>query len=66
MSTSGSKSNEHVAHFLIDIHKLDELIKTYAYSEYGIFKEFALLLYKHKEPIIKFSIMTECVSNRNI
>lgn len=24
MSTSGSKSNEHVAHFLVDIHTLDE------------------------------------------
>lgn len=23
MSTSGSKSNEHVAHFLVDIHILD-------------------------------------------
>ncbi len=24
MSTSGSKSNEHVAHFLVDIHKKTE------------------------------------------
>lgn len=28
MSTSGSKSNEHVAHFLVDIHKED--------SEYSV------------------------------
>lgn len=25
MSTSGSKSNEHVAHFLVDIHKKKEV-----------------------------------------
>lgn len=46
--------------------ELDELIKTYAYSEYDIFKEFALLLYKHKEPIINSFIMTERVGNGNV
>ena len=29
MSTSGSKSNEHVAHFLVDIHIKGEGITTY-------------------------------------
>lgn len=38
--------------------ELDELIKTYALSEYEIFQEFALLLYKHKEYIINSFIMT--------
>lgn len=31
MSTSGSKSNEHVAHFLVDIHSL-EIKKEYRFS----------------------------------
>lgn len=39
--------------------ELDQLIRTYALSEHDIFKEFALLLYKHKDPIINSFIMTE-------
>lgn len=46
--------------------ELDQLIKTYALSEFDIFKEFALLLYKHKEPIINSFIMTERVGNGRV
>lgn len=46
--------------------ELDELIKTYAYSEHTIFQEFALLLYKHKEYIINSFIMTERVGKGNV
>lgn len=46
--------------------ELDELIKTYALSEHEIFREFALLLYKHKEYIINSFIMTERVGNGNV
>ena len=31
MSTSGSKSNEHVAHFLVDIHTVDRVSTTVTY-----------------------------------
>ena len=46
--------------------ELDELIKTYALSEHEIFREFALLLYKHKEYIINSFIMTERVGKGNV
>jgi len=46
--------------------ELDELIKTYALSEHEIFKEFALLLYKHKEYIVNSFIMTERVGKGNV
>ena len=46
--------------------ELDQLIKTYALSEFDIFKEFALLLYKHKEPIINSFIMTERVGKGKV
>ena len=46
--------------------ELDELIKTYALSEHDIFREFALLLYKHKECIINSFIMTERFGKGNV
>lgn len=46
--------------------ELDDLIKTYALSEHEIFREFALLLYKHKEYIINSFIMTERVGKGNV
>ncbi len=41
----------------LDAAELDELIKTYVLSNYDIFKELALLLYKHREHVINSFIM---------
>ena len=46
--------------------ELDELIKTYALSDHDIFKEFSLLLYKHREHIINSFIMVERIGDGSV